>query len=171
MDKEDKRQNNINKLQILIGILVLLIGTLVYLVDRPPDQTYFVSKSLPDISLYGVFPNLFGAIGSSLPTFSHVFAFIMITAGFVSCGKRGAVVICIFWFVVDCAFELAQKFYTWPVKMTPDWFNGIPYLENTKNYFIHGTFHILDVATIAMGSILAFFVLLLTNKKNSIHKK
>jgi len=35
----------INIRQILIGLTVLFLGVLVYLIDRSPDQTYFVHKS------------------------------------------------------------------------------------------------------------------------------
>jgi len=63
----------INIRQILIGATVLLVGTLVYLVDRPPDQTYFVYISPFNISLFKTPPSLFGLIGNSLPSLIHVF--------------------------------------------------------------------------------------------------
>ncbi len=58
--------DTVNKRQILIGVAGLLLGSLVYLVDRPPDQTYFVSNLDIDISLYNTLPNIFGLIGDSL---------------------------------------------------------------------------------------------------------
>ena len=67
----------INIRQILIGVVGLLIGTLVYLVDSPPDQTYFVYNTPFNISLFKVLPNLFGHIGNSLPSFIHIFSFIL----------------------------------------------------------------------------------------------
>jgi hypothetical protein len=155
---------SVNKIQILIGVLGLLFGSLVYLIDRPPDQTYFVYSSGVDISLYNILPNLFGLIGNSLPTFIHVFSFILITAGLISSRKRGCVIICMSWFLVDCAFELGQKFISWSSKLTPDWFAGIPFLENAENYFLQGTFDFTDLVAIAFGTIMAYFVLLATNK-------
>ena len=77
-------------IRIIVGVAVLLIGTLVYLVDRPAEQTYFVSTSDSDISLHGTLPVLFGKLGGILPAFSHVFAFILITGGALSCKKKGA---------------------------------------------------------------------------------
>jgi len=127
----------INSLQILIGLGGLLLGTLVYLVDRPPDQTYFVYSSPINISLSNAIPNLFGLIGNSLPEFIHVFSFILITAGLISWQKRGYFIICLSWFLVDCAFEVGQKFDAWSSRIIPDWFAGIPLLENTENYFIN----------------------------------
>jgi hypothetical protein len=80
----------INKMQILAGATALLFGILVYLVDRPPEQTYFVYKSTVTISLYHILPNLYGIIGNSLPSFAHVFSFILITAGLIASKKENS---------------------------------------------------------------------------------
>ena len=78
----------INIRQILIGLSVLLLGTLVYVVDRPPDQTYFVYSNPFNISLFKTLPNLFSHIGKALPSFMHVFSFILITAGLYPVEKK-----------------------------------------------------------------------------------
>jgi len=155
---------SINKRQILIGMSSLIIGTLVYLVDRSPDQTYFVFSSPFNISLFKTLPIIFGSIGFNLPAFIHAFSFVLITAALVSCRNRGYIIICLSWFFVDCAFELGQKFTSLPSKIIPDWFAGLPFLENTGNYFVHGTFDYFDLTAITMGTVIAFFVLLFTNK-------
>ena len=155
----------INRLQILIGTVGLLFGSLIYIIDRPPDQTYFIYTSNISISLYNILPNIFGFIGDILPAFIHVFSFTLITAGLIFCRKRGYLIICLSWFLADCAFELGQKFHTFPVKVIPHWFTNIPFLENTENYFIHGTFDLIDLIAIALGSIAAYFILLATNKR------
>lgn len=161
-------KRSINRVQILIGVVWLLIGSVVYLIDRPPNQTYFVYSSRVKISLYETLPNVFGAIGNSLPDFLHVFSFILITAGLVSCQKRGYVIICLSWFSFDLSFELGQKYNELPLKIIPNWFKGIPFLENTENYFSRGTFDILDVTAIALGTVIAYFVLLNTNNRKEI---
>jgi len=155
---------SIKKRQLLIGMSSLIIGTLVYLVDRSPDQTYFVFSSPFNISLFKTLPIIFGFIGNNLPAFIHAFSFILITGALVSCRKRGYLIICLSWFFVDCVFELGQKFSSLPSKINPDWFTGIPFLENTGNYFVHGTFDCFDLAAITMGTVIALFVLLFTNK-------
>ena len=146
----------INKTHILFGLIGLFFGSLVYLVDRAPDQTYFVHTSPVNISLFNTVPNLFGFIGGSLPECVHVFSFILITAGLIFCNRRGYLIICLSWFVIDSAFELGQKFSTWPSRILPDWFTGIPFLENTGNYFSQGTFDFIDLAAIAFGTIMAY---------------
>ena len=152
-------KDTVNTRQILIGAAGLIVGALVYLVDRSPDHAYFVYRSDIDISLYNVLPNLFGPIGHSLPAFSHVFSFILITAGLIGCRKRGYLIICLSWFIVDCTFELGQKFKSSAVRIIPDWFAGIPYLENTSNYFFHGTFDYFDLVAIIIGAVLAYITL------------
>ena len=150
---------------ILIGITVLLLGTSIYLTDRPPDQTYFVYKSFVNISFHNTLPNLFGLIGNSLPSFVHVFCFILLTAGLLQCQKRGCIIVCASWFLIDFIFELGQKFKSLSSTMVPDWFSGIPFLENSKNYFLSGTFDYNDLTAITIGTILAYFVLSITNKR------
>ena len=157
-----------NRLQVLIGLTILLLGSLVYVVDRPPGQTYFVDSSRISISLYDILPNLFGLVGNIMPAFIHVFSFILITAGFLSYKKRGCLLICLSWFLVDCAFEVGQKFNAWSSMLIPDWLAGIPFLENTENYLLEGTFDILDVVAIAFGTAIAYLVLLATNELGEI---
>jgi len=154
----------INIPQILIGLSVLLLGTLVYIVDRPPVQTYFVYKNFVNISLHNTLPNLFGLIGNSLPSFVHAFSFILITAGLLQCQKRGCLIICVCWFLTDFIFELGQNFNALSSTMVPDWFSGILFLENSKNYFLSGTFDPNDLTAIAFGTILAYFALSITIK-------
>jgi hypothetical protein len=73
---------------LLIGILLLLIGTILYLIDRPPDQIYFLFALPFEYSLYCIYPPLFGPLNDFLPHFFHVTAFILLTAGLIDCGKK-----------------------------------------------------------------------------------
>lgn len=150
----------INRRFILLGILMLLIGTLVYLIDRPPDQTYFLSVLPVQLSLYNVYPPLFGPLGRVLPDFLHVMAFILLTAGILACGRRGYLVICLFWLVVDGGFELGQKYSVQAAGLVPDWFDGIFFLESARNYFMHGTYSNHDIIAIITGVIIAYLILI-----------
>lgn len=156
--------DGMNRLHVLLGLLGLLCGTLVYLADRPPEQAYFIYTSVIDVSLYKTLPQLFGVIGNNLPSFFHVFSFILLTAGLCSCRKRGYFIICASWLLVDCLFELGQKYHALAIGFIPHWFERIPYLENTANYFRLGTFDVLDVVAIILGSMTAYFILILTTK-------
>lgn len=149
----------INKKQIAIGIITLALGLLVYLIDRPPDDTYLVYRICQGINLYNIAPNLFGPVGNVLPAFVHVFSFSLITAGLLGSGKRGCLVICSTWLAIDLGFEFGQKFDSWASHLFPDNFSGIPFLEAGVGYFKFGTFDYLDLAAITLGSIAALSII------------
>ncbi len=85
-----------NQTRIAIGLGVLLLGTLVYLVDRPSEQGYLFHLSLSQFT-----PTLFGVLGDSLPTFAHVFAFSLLTVALLTPARRVCAVVCLGWFLVD----------------------------------------------------------------------
>ena len=151
-----------NRLQVLIGLSCLIFGMLVYLFYRPPEQTYFIYISGLNINLYNTLPNIFGVIGNTLPSFVHVFAFTLITAGMIACRKRGYLIICLSWLTLDVTFEFGQKFNAFFSSLVPAWFNRFPFLENTTNYFSRGTFDQADIASAMIGSALAYWVLIAT---------
>ncbi len=154
----------INGIQILTGATVLLLGILVYLVDRPPGQTYFVNKGFIDISLYHILPNLYGTVGNSLPSFAHVFSFILITAGLIASKKRTFIIICLLWFFIDSLFEIGQGCSALFIQFLPEWFASIPFLENTTDYFVRGTFSVGDMVAITIGTVTAYFLLVITTE-------
>ncbi|MEA3358046.1 MAG: hypothetical protein U9R17_01340 [Thermodesulfobacteriota bacterium] len=158
--------NGINAVQIIIGVVGLIIGSLVYITDRSPEEIYFINRLKIPTDIFQKVPNLFGLTGNSLPDLLHVFSFILITAGLLSNKKKWYIIICLGWFFLDIAFELGQKFKSWPVSMIPDWFQGVPFLENSKNYFQGGAFDIYDIVAIAVGTVMAYFVLLITKKED-----
>jgi len=155
----------INLRYILIGMFLLSIGALVYIIDRPPDQTYLIFSLPFQLSFYDVTPSFFGTIGNFLPHFLHVSAFILITAGLIDCGKKGYLAICLFWSIIDAGFELGQKYSTTAASLVPDWFEGTFLLENTKSYFLNGTYCHFDMAAIIAGCVSAYLLLILIHNK------
>ena len=155
----------VNKRQIILGLAALLIGILVYLTDRPPEQTWFVSVAPAALSLYGLCPPLFGPLAQSLPDFLHIVAFSLLTAGILSSSKKGAYLgICLFWLLLEVSFELGQHYQALAVKLVPDWFEGVFLLDNTRNYFAHGTYSHLDLMAFVTGALMAYIILIYTNK-------
>lgn len=168
----DKMEKNIkisdivaNKIQFFMGFACLITGTLVYLVDRPPGSTYFLSWLNIDTHLIHSPQGFFGVIGNSLPSFVHVLSFILITASLMNFSRKNYLVVCILWLVIDSAFEFGQKFGTFASGIVPEWFNGIPFLEPTKNYFLYGTFDVFDMAGFFIGAIIGYILLMVTGKQ------
>jgi hypothetical protein len=162
--------HQVNKLQILIGVVCLLIGALFYLIDRPPELTYFVHRYGIFLSLHNVFSEMSGTIGNSLPDFIHPFSFILLTAGMLSCGKKAGILISISWLLIDSAFELGQLYSSTALKLIPAWFSRIPFLEATEGYFTKGTFDFNDIAAVFLGAVAACFVVFITMKKGKYHE-
>jgi hypothetical protein len=155
----------VNMGYILSGILMLLIGTLVYLIDRPPEQTWFVSVLPVQLSLYNIYPPLFGSFSKFLPDLLHVMAFIFLTAGIVNGGRRSCLVICLFWLAVDGAFELGQKYSAQAAGLVPDWFDGIFLLEKPRHYFTSGSYSNHDMIAIITGAVIAYLILIYSQDK------
>lgn len=70
----------INRTKILMGIVPLLIGISIYLIDRPPWQVPLLPS---EISLFYATPKLFFILGDNIPTFLHIFAFYLICSGII----------------------------------------------------------------------------------------
>jgi len=163
MDRENPRRlPPVNLAQLLIGAFSLTVGLVVYLVDRPADGAYFLYRTSTAFSLDDALPGLlFGRLGGNLPTFIHVFSFSLLTAGLLGCERRGCQIVILSWLLVDCAFELGQKF----VRISPNMFDGVPVLENTGNFFVNGTFDPLDLAAAMAGAVAAYLLVLATLKR------
>ena len=153
------------KTLILIGVFALIIGGLVYLSDRPSESIYL----LPDwLASYSWHINLFGSTGDFLPTFFHVFAFILMTTACLTLSKGQLILVCAFWFVIDSLFEIAQSdtIAHWIAMSIGNRFDGFPVLENLAPYFLNGVFDIADIASIAVGAIVAFLTVHYVTNRN-----
>jgi hypothetical protein len=157
----------VNRLQILIGISALVIGVVLYLLDRPSGQTYFVPESM---SLFEETPKLFGKVGDHLPTFLHVFGFCLISCGILTQSRWIALGICSFWLFLDGLFEIGQHpaVANVIVEYIPGWFNNAAILENTRDYFLSGRFDPVDLFSILLGGMLAYMVFLATPKTRNV---
>jgi len=140
---------------IVVATGALCVGVLVYVFDRQAEFVYFLPGWL---SLHTQAGSIFGSIGDYLPTFIHVYAFILLTVIVAVPVITKLIPVCLAWFTLDTLFELAQidAIARWIAMHTPSWFNGIPFLENTADYFLMGTFHVFDLASIAMGTLAAY---------------
>ena len=91
------------------------------------------------------------------------------TAGFVASKKKDYIIICLFWFVIDVFFELAQGLGNIIILIIPDWFSNFLFLENTRSYFLHGQLDYLDIVSIAFGSLAAYIILINTSEYKGGH--
>ena len=140
---------------LLLGLLALGLGVLVYALDRPPDQVYFLPAWL---ARWQPEAPVFGALGAHLPTFFHPLGMALLTLALLPPGRRSALAAAALWALVDAAFELGQHPALGPAlaARVPSWFQGIPVLENTRGYFLNGRFDPWDLAAIFLGAAAAY---------------
>jgi hypothetical protein len=151
--------------RIVIGLAALGIGLLVYLIDRRPEQTYFLFRLGMAHAFRESAPPVFGLLGQNLPAFLHVFAFILITGGILGCGIKGSMLVAVSWFLTDAAFELGQRFPATAEFLIPRWFDTLPILESARIFFRGGTFDLLDIFAMALGALAAYGLLLMTMER------
>ena len=158
----------INKLHLLVGFTLLLLGILCYYFFRISEHTYFLQflNIAPHLTISS--SHLLKNISNSLPTFIHVFAFSLLTAGLIASSKKGYAAACLLWFGFNVLFEIGQKFDRWVIQIIPDWFSSIAFLENTESYFLKGRFDYLDLLSIALGSLAAYTLLIKTMEKKEM---
>jgi hypothetical protein len=156
----------VNKIQFGIGLLSLCLGALVYLTLRSPDQVYFTNFFGIHHPLFDIHSQTLHLLGRHLPAFFHVFSFILITASFFGCSRKTYAAVCGAWFLAEALFELGQKYKAPAERMVFEFFDKIPFLESTRDFFLRGTFDVLDLAALAAGALAAYFVLLLTFRRD-----
>ena len=145
---------------ILSGVAtgLLLMGGIVYLVFRSGSTVYFLAGIIPEAVNYSIST---GTISNSIPSFFHVYAFILLTAVVLNPTRTGVILICLGWMGVELFFEVGQHplFAQHLTGWVPAWFANFPYLEVANTYFVSGTFDPVDVLFIIIGTAAALLTL------------
>jgi len=139
-----------------LGCLALGVGVLVYLTDRDPSRAALV----PAIAALSQ-SHLFGAVGLSLPSFVHPFAFSLFTAAIQPARRAPAYWACGLWWAINVAFEIAQapSVSAGVADVLPQ-FLGQTWLATTlSNYLLRGTFAVADLVAVTAGAAAAAAVL------------
>lgn len=155
-------------IQFSAGAAVLAAGVLVYLLDRPSETVYFIPDAWHAAEST---PAFFGTLGLYFPTFSHTFAFILFTTAVIGMRGRAAIGACAGWLVTDSLMEIAQRdgVANAIIPYLPGWFLDWPLLENFRAYLLVGRFDPLDLVSISFASLLAFLLILFSNRRGAMH--
>jgi len=135
------------------GGVVLALGLLVYLFDRPAWQAQLLSHFLAS---QGPHHGL-GAVGGWLPSFAHTLAFSLFTAELLVPRPRLQVGACAFWFAVNAAFEIGQHAAVrvpLAEALRHSFGQGV-IARGLQDYFLRGTFDATDLAAAALGAMVA----------------
>ena len=139
----------------------------IYLFDRQPETIYLIPGWF---TLKNNVHPFFGTAGNYLPSFFHVYVFILLTVLTLnSLTLRRILVVCIAWFALDSLLEIGQiaELARLIAGIVPTWFNDWPFLENVSAYFINGTFDYRDLVSITVGTFAAFFTIQTIYRKES----
>lgn len=144
---------------ILLGLAWLSLGAMVYLWDRPV-KGFFWGTFGGNLFMDG--GSGFGVLGHWLPTFAHVMAWSLITAGALAVRSRTALAaICFLWMGINWGFELGQKNAVSVCEMLPDWPPLAPLMDLLRGYFKNGTFDTGDLWAAGLGAVMALTMLIL----------
>lgn len=143
---------------ILLGFVALLLGGAIYLTSRPP--TVF-SQALEAIGVPTHNPPRAVSWSGNLPALIHPFSFAMLTIGILGLeGRRSMLLVCLMWFVIGATFEIGQH-----AALAPQLEQLILQVESNAywaqvlaHYFREGTFDLLDLLHVALGSAGAYGV-------------
>jgi len=141
---------------VAIGCFGLAVGVLVYVTDRAGAKGIL----LPIVdSLAGA--QLFGVIGLWLPSFVHPFAFSLFTAAALPSRWAPRYGACIAWFAVNAAFEVGQHplVRSHVATALDEGFGHAALVQPLANYFLRGTFDVIDIVGAALGAVAAAVVL------------
>jgi hypothetical protein len=135
----------------VFGMLSLGSGVLVYAVARPAGTIPF----LPHISgVSASVPRSLNVVIGALPTFSHAFAFALMTASLVGPGQTSRLFGCAAWTCTEMVFELAQ----YPVArgwLLEHWAGAASSIPALGRYLRGSTFDSYDLLAAAVGGLLA----------------
>ncbi len=140
---------------LFLAALLLVVGVIVYAVDRG-GAAYFLIGWTPS---HGK-AELFGPLGDHLPSFVHSMAVILVTAAVLRPWANLLPAIVIGWVTVECLFEIGQisPLDAHVAAGLPAWFDDVPVLEASADYFVNGTCDPLDLLSIGLGAAAAYWV-------------
>lgn len=134
-------------MQVALAVIALFFGVFVYLLDNQPERIFFIPQWLAN-TVKG--DSLIGQLDSYLPTFVHVYAFVLLTMAIVfpiQQYRRYLVPVCAFWFSIDSLLEITQLNVV--ASQLPHWFDGVLFLKST--------FDVMDFVSIGLGALAAFY--------------
>jgi hypothetical protein len=159
VSRDHLRSFRTNVPQILVGFGGLSLGALVYLFERSPESYAFGVIVRDYFGFLRPHRLLSGVLADNLPSFTHAFAFSLMTAGLLGPRRKGNLLICLLWFLIDTVFEIGQGLKHVSLATIPDWVDvhALP-MANLQEYFRCGTFDIRDIVAGLLGAMAAFVV-------------
>lgn len=159
----NKDQKIINLTQLRIGVLVLLLGSLVYLFDRSASGLPFLPNYFS--ALPALPPNL-SEFGLVFPAFAHTLGFALITTAILVLQRMAACVAVLLWPLINIAFELGQHpmVAPWIVQPLSLQAEDNIFIDTLRCFFQGGTFDVYDMAAIMIAASSGLVIVWLTSE-------
>ncbi len=138
--------------QFGLAWIALMLGILIYLTDRAGTPAYFVQPWMTELTDIRQFA---GILQGQLPDFLHVFAFILVSAAIARPTRDSLLGICVAWLTLECLLEFgqhpafSQSLVNWLTLHLPQ----ATKFGVVQDFFLHGTFDWLDLASFLLGGI------------------
>ena len=136
----------------------MFAGTLEYVFSRPVGSAYFLNPINGAVLYLHNLLSPYGKLGFVAPDFFHPLGFALLCMALLPNRLGYRISVCVAWFGIDAAMELAQKYGSYLATYLPQWFEKFPVVENSQNYLVHGTFDSHDVWAIGCGALTALLV-------------
>jgi hypothetical protein len=147
----------INWLQVGMGAGLMLLGASVYALARSTLIWGWPAElHAPHLEL------TLGRLGGCAPTFLHVAAMSLLTAGVLGGTRLAAWMAVAAWTSTNIAFEIGQHALVRVhlIGSLPHWLEDAWLIGPTRTYFLNGTFDELDLAGALLGGVAALVVML-----------
>lgn len=159
-------------LQTVVAVCALLLGILIYGLFRDPEQL-LLAGLLPTLtdSLPGSSPGKSPAVFYSLPSFLHIYAFILLSCVVVAASINSVRLICLFWLVTELLFEIGQHdaVATFLITQLPEPSTQPGWLQALVGYFVNGRFDTMDILALILGAASAYVSILTTRRWREKH--
>ena len=159
-----QRQILLNPLQFGLGCILLGVGLGFYYLYRTVPIALFELIGINTLN-EPITPALAHHLANSLPSFIHVLSLSLFTGALIRPGYLRYLGVCLFWLLIDSAFEVAQAYGTAILAGFPQGWQDMPLLGALDDYLRYGAYDLMDMTAILLGACLAYGVLVLSGKR------
>lgn len=164
MTQQPEQHPVIDRKQAAIAIAAMLVGAALYILERPLGLS-------EDGALVESGGALVGFLGRVIPDVLHPFAFAMLTGALLKPSSMKYGLVCLTWALIDLVLEVgaAPPVLAWLETVSKPYIGSVPGIEAMLGYFREGVFSMVNVLAVLFGACLAWFVLLITAKRDDLH--
>lgn len=163
-EQTEEQEPVLNWKQAGIGVAAIIVGAALYILERPLG----LSEDGALVENGGVFLSFLGRV---IPDVVHPFGFAMLTGALLKPSSIRYGLVCLAWALIDLSMEVgaAPPILAWLETTLEPYKAGVPLIEPVLSYFRGSIFSMVNVLAVLFGASLAWFILLITVKRDDLH--